>query len=192
MSSYNHSSSYNRTYERQVIEEGIPTSIHRMHTSSPIHAIKSTLSGFPTGASSSFVQPHNYHFGTATSGSFHTSDDSFSAVLDVSAFAPEELKVSVVGNQIVIEGKHPEKTDDLGSIERHFIRKFVLPRNVPAEAVSSNLAEGRLTISGEAPKHKENSPARTIPIKIVNQPANPGAAANGQPAANPQQNGSQQ
>ncbi|KJH52677.1 hypothetical protein DICVIV_01138 [Dictyocaulus viviparus] len=33
-----------------------------------------------------------------------------------------ELKVSVIGQFIVIEGKHPEKADEFGFIERHFIR----------------------------------------------------------------------
>uniref|UniRef100_A0A915E6L9 SHSP domain-containing protein n=1 Tax=Ditylenchus dipsaci TaxID=166011 RepID=A0A915E6L9_9BILA len=169
MTTYNHSSSYNRTYERKVIEEGSgggnafssPTS-RLISSSSPIQTIKSTLSGFPSGASSSFINPHNYHFGTSTSGSFSTSDDNFSAVMDVSSYGPQELKVSVVNQQIVVEGKHPEKADDLGFIERHFIRKFALPRNVHPELVTSNLtAEGMLTITGQA-KPKENSPARTI------------------------------
>lgn len=93
MSTYNHSSSYNRSYERKVTEEGSP-SIRIYNSSSPLQTIKSTLSGFPNGSNSSFMNAHNYHFGSSTSGSFHSSDDNFSVTIDVSAFAAEDLKVN--------------------------------------------------------------------------------------------------
>ena len=101
------------------------------------------------------MSPHNYHFGSSTSGSFHASDDSFSATLDVSAYAPEDLKVSVVGRHIVIEAKHPEKADELGLIERSFTRKLLLPKNADPESVSSNLSsDGLLTVQVLPPKPK--------------------------------------
>lgn len=60
-----------------------------------------------------------------------------------------------MGQHIVIEGKHPEKQDALGLIERHFVRKFQLPKYVSAESITSNLtAEGQLTIFAEPPKPK--------------------------------------
>ncbi|KAH7731068.1 Hsp20/alpha crystallin family protein [Aphelenchoides avenae] len=179
MTTYNHSSSYNRTYERKVIEEGKPTVRILGATTSPF---PTAIPGFPpaTVGASSFITPHNYHFGTSTSGSFHSSDDSFSATLDVSAFAPEDLKVSVVGQHIVIEAKHPEKQDSLGLIERHFVRKFQLPKHVAADAVTSNLtADGQLTVYAEPPKPKENSPARSIPIKILPTGKDTAATENG-------------
>uniref|UniRef100_A0A183BV21 SHSP domain-containing protein n=1 Tax=Globodera pallida TaxID=36090 RepID=A0A183BV21_GLOPA len=153
-SSFNQSSSYNRTFERKVLEESTPTVTTRMFTSSPLNTIKSTLgSGFPSDlglGTGSFVQPHNYQFGTATSGSFQSSDDSLSATMDCAAFAPEDLK------------------DSLGSIERHFVRKFAMPRNATADSVNSNLtSDGMLTVTASAPKAKDNSPIRTIPVKIV-------------------------
>ncbi|KAF7635776.1 SHSP domain-containing protein [Meloidogyne graminicola] len=151
MSTFNQSSSYNRTFERKVVEESVP----RLLTSSPLHTIKA-MSGFGSPGdlglgSTSFVQPHNYHFGTATSGSFQLSDDYLSVSMDVSSFAPEDLKVYFLIN------------------ERHFIRKFTLPRNAHPDLVQSNLtSDGHLTITASAPKMKETSPGRTIPIKIVN------------------------
>ncbi|KAI3421089.1 hypothetical protein GPALN_014715 [Globodera pallida] len=79
-----------------------------------------------------------------------------------------KFSVSVVGNQIVVEGKHGEKQDSLGSIERHFVRKFAMPRNATADSVNSNLtSDGMLTVTASAPKAKDNSPIRTIPVKIV-------------------------
>jgi crystallin alpha B len=92
------------------------------------------------------------------------------ATLDVSGFAPEDLKVSVVGQFVVVEAKHPEKQDQLGFIERSFIRKFNLPRNASPESVVSNLtSDGQLTITAQSSKAKEQSPPKTIPIKVVTQ-----------------------
>jgi len=169
MTHYNHSSSYNRTFERKVIEEGSGAANGSPHsTASPLHTIKQTLqsSGFPThhlmgsvagtGSLGGLMTPHNYHFGsTATSGSYNASDESLHVVMDVSSFGAEDLKVSVVGSQIVVEGRHAEKSDELGSIERHFVRKFQLPRLASPETVTSNLtADGQLTVTAEAPRMK--------------------------------------
>uniref|UniRef100_A0A914DN43 SHSP domain-containing protein n=1 Tax=Acrobeloides nanus TaxID=290746 RepID=A0A914DN43_9BILA len=184
MSTYNHSSSYNRTYERKVVEEA-PTAIRYQ---SPIHEFQSRIP-FPTGFSdiktvpSSFVNAHDYKFGTSTSGSFHSSEDSIHVTMDVSAFAPEDLNVSVVGSYIVIEGRHAEKPDELGLIERHFIRKFPLPRLVHPDSVTSNLtSDGQLTIKADPPKPKGDSPARTIPIKIVTTGNTPNPSSQTSPA----------
>ncbi|RCN30362.1 Hsp20/alpha crystallin family protein [Ancylostoma caninum] len=86
------------------------------------------------------------------------------------------FQVSVIGQFIVVEGRHPEKQDEFGTIERHFIRKFNLPRGVQPEGVSSNLtSDGTLTIQALPLKPKDGSPARAIPIKIVSGPSD-GAA----------------
>ncbi|VDM29322.1 unnamed protein product [Toxocara canis] len=109
-------------------------------------------------------------FGSAseTVSTHQGSEDSFCATIDVSQFKPDDLKVAVIGQFIVVEANHPEREDELGFVERHFTRKFRLPRNVPAEAVTSNLtADGHLTVTAIAPKPKEDSTARTIPIKMV-------------------------
>ncbi|CAD5219694.1 unnamed protein product [Bursaphelenchus okinawaensis] len=166
--SYNHSSSYNRTYERKVIEEGggKPT----VRISSPFQTVTAGSGGIPFSIpslpSSSFITPHNYHFGNCA-GSFSSNDDSLNAILDVSGFAPEDLKVSVNGRQIVIEAKHGEKQDELGSIERSFVRKFNLPKNATPESVTSNLTgEGQLTITAQAPQQQQQTQSQTIPIKV--------------------------
>lgn len=50
--------------------------------------------------------------------------DYFSIQIDVGNFRPEELKVTVIENQVVIEGKHDEKSDNFGQVERYFVRKY--------------------------------------------------------------------
>ncbi len=59
----------------------------------------------------------------------------------------------MIGAYIVVEARHPEKSDDLGLIERHFVRKFNLPKYVNPDLVTSNLThDGQLTISAIPPK----------------------------------------
>jgi HSP20 family molecular chaperone IbpA len=52
--------------------------------------------------------------------------DYFSIQIDVSNFRPEELKVSVIEHQVVIEGKHDEKSDSFGQVKNltHFRDTF--------------------------------------------------------------------
>lgn len=43
-------------------------------------------------------------------------DQEYNVSVDVSQFEPEELKVNIVDNQLIIEGKHNEKTDKYGQV----------------------------------------------------------------------------
>uniref|UniRef100_A0A1I7XL12 SHSP domain-containing protein n=1 Tax=Heterorhabditis bacteriophora TaxID=37862 RepID=A0A1I7XL12_HETBA len=112
----------------------------------------------------------------------------YAVSVDVSQFEPEELKVNIIDSQLIIEGKHAEKTDRFGQVgvnnseniymyvkeintfqvERHFLRKYNLPPSVKVDDVKSELSkEGVLTVRYE--KKPEQQP-RTIPITI--QPKN--------------------
>ena len=83
------------------------------------------------------------------------------------------FQVTTSGRQLVIEGKHEEKSDEHGQIERHFIRKYALPKEVNVENVVSHLSkEGVLTVS--APKNAIEGPAvRTIPIQPAPEETKP-------------------
>lgn len=71
--------------------------------------------------------------------------------LDVQQFKPEELKVKVVEDYIVVEGKHDERSDQHGFISRQFTRRYKIPENVDKAALVSNLSsDGVLTL--KAPK----------------------------------------
>ncbi|PIO71904.1 Hsp20/alpha crystallin family protein [Teladorsagia circumcincta] len=98
-----------------------------------------------------------------------TDDGSKLAItLDVSKFKPDELKVSIDGQILTIEGKH-EITEGPNYSSRSFVRRWTLPEDVDVEQIRSNLTEnGQLAI--EVPKNKPAIAARTIPIqKAVNQ-----------------------
>ncbi len=68
---------------------------------------------------------------------------------------------------MVIEGKHEEKSDEHGQIQRHFIRKVLLPKDIHADMVVSQLSpDGILTVT--APKLALNSPqSRNVPIQAA-------------------------
>ncbi|VDM49017.1 unnamed protein product [Toxocara canis] len=89
----------------------------------------------------------------------------FNFELNVSQFHPQELSVNVVGNALVIEGHHTEREDNGGTVERHFVRKFQLPKNAKAEELTSKLSDsGVLSVS--MPKVESNENVRNIPIEV--------------------------
>lgn len=100
--------------------------------------------------------------------------DGFHIAVDVQQFAPNEINVKTVGNEVVVEGKHLEKEDEHGYIARHFVRRYQIPDGVDAEAVISNLSsDGVLTVSAASvPKVQaaEDENVRTLPIKTTGLP----------------------
>ncbi|XP_049794818.1 uncharacterized protein DDB_G0290685-like isoform X2 [Schistocerca nitens] len=102
------------------------------------------------------------------------SKDGFKVTLDVQHFKEGDLKVKVVGNQVVVEAEHDERQDEHGLISRSLRRKYALPEDVDIEKVASELSsDGILTIT--APKKETDRLARgserLIPIIKVNKPA---------------------
>lgn len=93
-------------------------------------------------------------------------DKEFKVSLNVSQFKPEELDVKVVGDCIVVHGKHEEKSDEHGFVSREFTRRYMLPKSCEMDTVSSSLTpDGVLTIT--APKKALEAPPaqeRQIPI----------------------------
>ncbi|XP_074030073.1 alpha-crystallin B chain-like [Leptinotarsa decemlineata] len=97
--------------------------------------------------------------------------DTFQANFDVQHFQPEEISVKVTGdNTITIEAKHEEKQDEHGQIYRHFVRKYVLPKQCDIGRIESKLSsDGVLTIT--APTTGEKVEHRSIPISQTGKPA---------------------
>lgn len=93
--------------------------------------------------------------------------------LDVQQFHPEEIKVKVVGKNVIIEGKHEEKEDEHGWISRQFTRKYLVPEQCDIDQLSSSLSsDGVLIIS--APRKQlpeEEKKERVIQIEHTGQPA---------------------
>ncbi|KAM7358492.1 heat shock protein 23-like [Cochliomyia hominivorax] len=92
--------------------------------------------------------------------------DGFQVCMDVAQFKPSELNVKVVDNSIIIEGKHEEREDEHGFIQRHFVRRYVLPKGYDADKVASTLSsDGVLTVSVPKPQEEEKSNERIIQIQ---------------------------
>jgi len=89
-------------------------------------------------------------------------DSKMEVSLDTAQYRPDELKVSVEGGVVSVEGRHEEKAED-GSkmVSRSFSRKYTLPQGARGQDVVSNLSsDGVLVIT--APK---NNPAITnVPV----------------------------
>ncbi|PIO56459.1 Hsp20/alpha crystallin family protein, partial [Teladorsagia circumcincta] len=95
-------------------------------------------------------------------------DSKLSFSLDNPEFKPDEVKVSIEGRTLTVEGKR-EITEGSNYTSRSFLHRRTLPENVDVNRIRSTLTEfGQLTI--EVPKPKPGLTARTIPIrKSVNR-----------------------
>ncbi|XP_058457148.1 protein lethal(2)essential for life-like [Malaya genurostris] len=97
--------------------------------------------------------------------------DKFQINLDVQQFSPEEISVKATDKSITVEGKHEEKQDEHGFIERHFVRRYMLPAGHDHNGIVSSLSsDGILTIS--APKKALPPPVeeKSIPIVQTGEP----------------------
>ena len=65
-------------------------------------------------------------------------DDSFTINLDVTHFKPEEINVKTVDDHVIIEGKHEEREDDHGIIQRYFKRTYTLPKVSSSDSESDH------------------------------------------------------
>ncbi|CAG9858409.1 unnamed protein product [Phyllotreta striolata] len=96
--------------------------------------------------------------------------DKFQASFDVQHFKPEEVVVKITGdNAITVEAKHEERQDEHGRIFRHFVRKYVLPKNCDAARLESRLSsDGVLSIT--APTVGDKAEPKSIPIQVTGKP----------------------
>jgi crystallin, alpha B len=76
-----------------------------------------------------------------------TKDGSFEVSVDLQHFHSSDIKVKLVDHKIVVEGKHEEREDEHGFVERHFKRRYSLPEGYDPETVTSTLSsDGVLTL----------------------------------------------
>lgn len=96
----------------------------------------------------------------------------FTINIDVQQFSPEEISVKSVNDDcIVVECKHEEKPDEHGSIYRHFVRRYKVPKGHDVSKTMSKLSsDGVLTVT--CPKVEKNKKYEIeIPITFTNQPS---------------------
>ncbi|EDV97689.1 heat shock protein 27 [Drosophila grimshawi] len=89
--------------------------------------------------------------------------DGFQVCMDVAQFKPSELSVKVVDKTVIVEGKHEEREDGHGLIQRHFVRKYTLPKDYNAnDVVSTVSSDGVLTLKAPPPPNKEQAKQERI------------------------------
>ncbi|KAH7711596.1 small HSP21-like protein [Aphelenchoides avenae] len=94
-----------------------------------------------------------------------TKDGDFRWTCNVSGYLPEELKVELDGNMLVVTGEHKE-TKERESVYRLLKRQVVLPEDTSKGLIRSRINDrGELEI--EAPCQRlENEKKRNIPIEF--------------------------
>lgn len=98
--------------------------------------------------------------------------DQFHVNLDVQQFKPDEISVKVVDKFIVVEGRHEEKQDEHGFIERHFTRKYLIPEQCNIDQVKSSLSsDGVLSVTVPRKNTETDSNEKVIQIEHTGKPA---------------------
>ena len=92
-----------------------------------------------------------------------TDDGNFSWKCNVAGYKPEELKVDLEGNQLVVRGEHEESREG-ESVRRSFQRRVVLPEGVTQDSIKCNVdASGLLEIEARRPQ-VDGQKTQSIPI----------------------------
>ena len=145
-----------------------PTPMHRVMA----RTFNDMMNGFERSLQS--VEPywldqpslHECNIGNAV-GEVINNAERFQVDIDVSQFHPEELSVNLKDDQLVVEGHHEERSDENGRIERHFIRKYIVPNDVNPECIESHLSDrGVLSVSAKK-MALEDKNTRRIPIQAA-------------------------
>ena len=89
--------------------------------------------------------------------------------MPVNGFAAAELSVRVVGDEVVVEGRHEERQPETGAVRRrrHMQRRFRLPDTVDAGRLTSTLSLDAAVLIVAAPaKTPPCHHQHTVPIQV--------------------------
>lgn len=98
----------------------------------------------------------------------------FAVNLDCKQFKPDEVNVTVdeQNNQLLIHGRHEERSDDHGHISREFKRRYALPKETQLDKINCNW-DNNGVLSIEVPKQPQQpqltDQGRRIPIQMRGQ-----------------------
>uniref|UniRef100_A0AC34RMT9 SHSP domain-containing protein n=1 Tax=Panagrolaimus sp. JU765 TaxID=591449 RepID=A0AC34RMT9_9BILA len=87
----------------------------------------------------------------------------FNYAVNVGGFKPEELKVDIEGDELVVKGDHKEHHNG-ESVHRQFVRRMTLPKKSCKDSIKCDLDEnGKLIVTGTA-KAIADDQKKSIPI----------------------------
>jgi HSP20 family molecular chaperone IbpA len=79
-------------------------------------------------------------------------DDALEITFDMSQYRPDELRVSVAGGMLSVEGRHEEGEEGGKQVVRQFLRRFTMPKGSRPEDVASNISsDGVLVVTVKKP-----------------------------------------
>lgn len=117
------------------------------------------------------------HFFDASTQQLHLRDhagqvvndkDGFKYRIDVRGFKNNEIKVDLEGEDVVIKAEHKEEHEN-ESVQRSFLRRLTIPKDVQKEAIKCDLDEnGRLVIFAPKVAALGEAEKRSIPIEFKN------------------------
>jgi len=91
----------------------------------------------------------NYYSGERV----HVDEKGFRIDIDVRQFHPHDIVVKTNDDYVIVQGNHNRRDEGSnGLVERHFVRKYLLPRGYNANEVISDISsDGILTIKAPPP-----------------------------------------
>ena len=95
--------------------------------------------------------------------------DTFEVKVEVQHFKPEEISVKLIdSNNLIVEGKHEERSDDHGYISRSFSRRYIIPDCYDSDKLESQLSlNGVLTIKAPRKPIQGANGEKIIPITLT-------------------------
>uniref|UniRef100_A0AC34QGL8 SHSP domain-containing protein n=1 Tax=Panagrolaimus sp. JU765 TaxID=591449 RepID=A0AC34QGL8_9BILA len=118
---------------------------------------------------------NNFREISNTFGDISVNDNDFKYSVNLEGFKPEELKIKLDGEQLVISGDHREVNENgTETVHQSFIRRFTLPDGFKKETIKSIFdGKGNLIVSGQRNPQISQENAREIPIETVETASTP-------------------
>jgi len=116
------------------------------------------------------LMPFTGQTGGQVIGNVHDDQNNFQVKLNCKQFKPEEVNVTVndQNHELIIKGKHEERSDPHGCISREFTRRYVLPEGVQLDNVHCSWSN-RGILTCMVPKHQQQhitDQGRRVPINV--------------------------
>lgn len=92
-------------------------------------------------------------------------EDEIHITMNVSVYSSGELIATIEGNQLSIEGRHKPQIDEYGSIQRHFVQTFNMPKDAILESTECELFDTGILYIRVKKKAKEQTNRKEIPIR---------------------------
>ncbi|KAL3081484.1 hypothetical protein niasHT_036548 [Heterodera trifolii] len=90
----------------------------------------------------------------------------FTYSVDTSGYRPEELNVSIEGDEVVIQGEHQETVDD-ETVHRQFVRRVRIPDGFQKEGLKCAMDDAcRMCVTAPKAGAEPAAERRSIPIEV--------------------------